>query len=137
MSTAYWSAASALTVSDAFDAARVAIEAAMEEARSRSSPEGVGWASCFRCSLEYRLGRLGEAVADGQRALEVFDPAEFPLAHAYSLAFALDALVAAGELDVAEQLGRRHTARERSPARRLWPAAGGEGPAPRCPGQVG
>ena len=96
----YWNAASALVVADAFEPARVAIDAAFDDARRHGSIVGFALSSCFRCLLDYRVGDVAEGVVDGRQALDASAPAELQV-RAYAVAFLADCLIDSGELETA------------------------------------
>lgn len=102
----YWNATSALTIADRFEAAREAIDGALEDSRRRGSAVGFALCSCFRCKLHQRVGDISAGTADGWQAMESA-PEDVPQIRAYTAAFLAECLIERGELQKAIELTTR------------------------------
>jgi DNA-binding CsgD family transcriptional regulator len=94
-SPAFWYAATALILADAFDRAAEVLESALSEARYRGSTVGLALGFGFRALLGYRTGRLAEAEADARQALDVSPSARWA-ASVYALLFLIEILLERG-----------------------------------------
>jgi DNA-binding CsgD family transcriptional regulator len=101
-SPAFWYAATALILADAFDPADQVLESALAEARFRGSTVGLALGLAFRSLLAYRTGRLAEAEADARQALDV-SPSTRWAASVYALLFLVEILVERGRPEEAAQ----------------------------------
>jgi DNA-binding CsgD family transcriptional regulator len=101
-SPAFWYAATALILADAFDLAAEVLEAALADARFRGSTVGLALAFGFRALLGYRTGGLAEAEADARQALDVSPSARWA-AGVYALLFLIDILLERGRPEDAAQ----------------------------------
>ena len=98
--TALTLSATALVMADELPAAERALVATLDSARERGSVISFAVVSHIRAHVNFRLGRLGDAIADAQSVLDAsrygWEPA-LPAAHAVLS----NALVERGELDAA------------------------------------
>jgi len=92
----------ALIFSDRYDAARVALDTARDEARRRGSVVGYATASAIRSHLHYRMGALADAEADAREALS--GAASIPAMVLPARAFLADVLIERDELSEAAHL---------------------------------
>ena len=113
-SPSYWYAISGLILSDAFETAAPAVEAALVDARTKGSKLGSALAHCFRSVLEYRTGRLPEAESDARYAIEIA-PDNRWAARTYALAFLVDVLIDQGRPEEASTLLAEAGAPESAP----------------------
>jgi DNA-binding CsgD family transcriptional regulator len=88
-SPAFWYAATALILADAFDLAAEVLESALAHARLRGSTVGLALGFGFRALLGYRTGRLAEAEADARQALDLSPSARWA-ASVYALLFLVE-----------------------------------------------
>ncbi|MHB8659193.1 MAG: ATP-binding protein [Solirubrobacteraceae bacterium] len=102
-SPVYWAAATTLIFGERYVEAGEAFEAAAQDSRGRGSTSGYALYCAFRSVLDYRLGNLEAAIDAARRALELIASEHLPMTQAYALSFLLDALVARGAVDAAEQ----------------------------------
>jgi len=84
----------------------------LHAARQRGSMSMVAHTSCSRSMLMRRLGRLEEAVEDGQLALDFKLRTSPPLAVAWAAALCIDALTGLGRLAEAEEVAARTARRD-------------------------
>lgn len=89
----YWYPTTSLLFAGWHDECRQAVEAGLADARRRGSVLGFAMASCFRSALNYRVGRLGEAVADARQSLESGALDLSTVLRAYATSFLVDYLV--------------------------------------------
>ncbi|HZE05303.1 MAG TPA: LuxR C-terminal-related transcriptional regulator, partial [Solirubrobacteraceae bacterium] len=89
-----------LIVTGRLDCAERVCDEAIADARSRGSRFGFALASCFRSDVDYRRGRVAQAEAEAQAAIEAADEGGWRFAD-YALAFLIDALVELDRLDEA------------------------------------
>jgi DNA-binding CsgD family transcriptional regulator len=101
-SPAFWYAAIALILADAFDLADQVVESALAEARLRASTVGLALGLGFRALLGYRTGRLAEAEADARQALDVSPSARWA-GSVYALLFLIEVLLERDRPDDAAQ----------------------------------
>jgi DNA-binding CsgD family transcriptional regulator len=102
----YYLATMALTLCEDYQAAELALTAAIEDAQARGSALGYATACGFRALTFVGRGRLSDAEADAESALAAVSPVygvAFPVVHAVLA----EVLMERGQLDKAEQrLGR-------------------------------
>jgi DNA-binding CsgD family transcriptional regulator len=94
-SPAFWFAATALILADAFDRADRVLESALFEARSQGSTIGLTLGFAFRALLRYRTGQLADAEADARQALGISRSARWA-AGVYALLFLIEILLERG-----------------------------------------
>ena len=103
----YFAPVVSLLFADGFKPAEAALEAALGDARARGSALAFTMASCFRSELEYRLGRLADAEADGRRALEFARRHGWQFGLPNAIAVLANPLIERGELEAAAELLER------------------------------
>jgi len=101
-SAPYWGTVTTLMFAERYDETELALDAGRDDARRRGSASGYALACAFRSVLDYRLGRLGAAVAGARESLELITAERLPLANAYAASFLIDALTAQGAVGEAE-----------------------------------
>ena len=94
-SPAFWYAASALILADAFDLADRVLDSAFCEARAQGSTVGLTFGFAFRALLRYRAGQLADAEADARQALDISRSARWA-ASVYALLFLIEILLERG-----------------------------------------
>ena len=99
---AFWYAATALVLADAFDPADRVLESALSESRVQDSTVGLSLGFAFRALLRYRTGRLADAEADARHALAVTPGARWA-ASVYALLFLIEVLLERGRPEEAAQ----------------------------------
>jgi DNA-binding CsgD family transcriptional regulator len=105
-SPTYYQAIDILILADRVDAARRAIDRALDYARRRGSAPVFAFASGWRCWLMHRLGELREAEADGHSCVELAMPQGWFLVVPLLLGNVVEVLVDQGEPAEAERLLR-------------------------------
>lgn len=88
---------------DLFDAARTAMEAALADATARGSTLGFALSNAYRACLNYRTGRLADAVADARLSLGSGALDVVPVTMSHVTAFLVETLIELDQLDEAEQ----------------------------------
>ena len=101
-SPAFWYAATALILADAFDPADRVIESALSESRLQGSTVGLALGCAFRSLLRYRTGQLADAEADARQALDISPSARWA-ASVYALLFLIEVLIERGRPEEAAQ----------------------------------
>jgi DNA-binding CsgD family transcriptional regulator len=96
---------------DEFGLALRTCDQLLDDARQRGSENLAAEVSGLRAVALARLGRLRDAVDAGRSALEFRPATAPPLAFAWAAAHLIDALVALGDLDEAEEVAGAATAR--------------------------
>jgi DNA-binding CsgD family transcriptional regulator len=99
---AFWYAATALILADAFDPADRVLETALSESRTQDSTVGLSLGFAFRALLRYRTGRLADAEADARHALAMSPGARWA-ASVYALLFLIEILLERGRPEEAAQ----------------------------------
>jgi DNA-binding CsgD family transcriptional regulator len=94
----YGLAANAIMITGGYAAAHAAWDDFIMHARPRGDLPGVAWGHAFRASAHWRAGRLAEALADAQVALDVGPAHGFALAAGFAVAFEVEARVLRGDL---------------------------------------
>jgi tetratricopeptide (TPR) repeat protein len=101
-SPAFWYAATALILGDAFDPADRVLESALSESRLQGSTVGLALGCAFRALLRYRTGQLADAEADARQALDISPSARWA-ASVYALLFLIEILLERGRAEEAAQ----------------------------------
>ena len=94
----------ALVICGAYEEAETAANSAMEVARARGSTLAYGMACGTAAFLYQRWGRLADAIAAGENALEVAGPGAIPFGMPVAPAFACEAHIDRGELDDVDRI---------------------------------
>ncbi len=111
---AFWYAATALILADAFDQADHVLESALSEARTQGSTVGLALGFAFRALLRYRTGQLADAEADARQALRI-SPSLWA-ASVYALLFLVEILLERGRPeDGAQAIAESGLASDESP----------------------
>jgi DNA-binding CsgD family transcriptional regulator len=97
-SPAFWYAATALILADAFALADRVLESALSEARSQGSTLGLTLGYAFRALLRYRTGQLADGEADARQALGISRSSRWA-AGVYALLFLIEILLDRGRPD--------------------------------------
>jgi DNA-binding CsgD family transcriptional regulator len=101
-SPAFWYAATALILADAFDPADRVLESALSQSGNQGSTLGLAMGFAFRALLRYRTGRLADAEADARQALDISPSARWA-ASVYALLFLIEILLERGRAEEAAQ----------------------------------
>jgi DNA-binding CsgD family transcriptional regulator len=101
-SPAFWYAATALILADAFDPADRVVESALSQSGNQGSTLGLAMGFAFRALLRYRTGRLADAEADARQALDISPSARWA-ASVYALLFLIEILLELGRAEEAAQ----------------------------------
>jgi DNA-binding CsgD family transcriptional regulator len=101
-SPAFWYAATALILADAFERADRVLDSAHSEARAQGSTVGLSLGFAFRALLRYRTGQLADAEADARQALDI-SPSGRWAASVYALMFLIEILLERGRAEEAAE----------------------------------
>jgi DNA-binding CsgD family transcriptional regulator len=94
-SPSFWYAATALLLAEAPELAEPVLDSALADARCRGSTLGTALGFSFRALLAYQSGRLAEAEADAQHAIEIA-PSTRWAPGVYALLFLIEILLDRG-----------------------------------------
>jgi DNA-binding CsgD family transcriptional regulator len=92
-----------LLATDALDLADACLEQAIAAARDQASIPALAFVVEFRGWVSLRRGALAEAEEDARTALELLTTNDIQLGRAYALALLIEALIAEGQVEAAEQ----------------------------------
>jgi DNA-binding CsgD family transcriptional regulator len=110
----FYHACSALLFAEAYEIARPHLDARLEDARERGSPQQFARCSCFLSWLAFLTGDVGASEAHARSALDAEAFHSQPLFRPMSLGRLIAALVERGELDSADGELERHAPPQRS-----------------------
>jgi tetratricopeptide (TPR) repeat protein len=111
---AFWYAATALILADAFDPADHVLDSALSESRTQGSTVGLALGFAFRALLRYRTGQLADAEADARQALRI-SPSAWA-ASVYALLSLVEILLERGRPeDAAQAIEESRLASDESP----------------------